>query len=69
MISIWFFTGISLLGNGLLILGTGVYEMISPPTHPVVLFSLHANVWWGAVLALVGAAYCYSYRPGRPAAL
>ncbi|MGB9203507.1 MAG: hypothetical protein WCB94_05965 [Terriglobales bacterium] len=64
-ISIWFFIGISLLGNGLLIFGAGLYELAHPPAQPVVLFSLHAPVWWGALLALAGAAYCYYFRPGR----
>jgi hypothetical protein len=64
-ISIWFFIGISLLGNGLLIFGAGLYELTHPPAQPVVLFSLHAPVWWGALLSLAGAAYCYYFRPGR----
>lgn len=64
-ISIWFFIGVSLLGNGLLILGAGLYELAHPPQVPVVLFSLHANVWWGALLAALGAVYCYYFRPGE----
>jgi len=64
MISIWLFIGISLLVNGALILGAGIYQMINPPAHPeVVLFNLHANLWWGAVLFLVGLFYCIQYRP------
>jgi hypothetical protein len=62
-ISIWFFIGISLLGNGLLIFGAGLYELVHPPVAPVVLFSLHASVWWGALLSLAGAVYCYHFRP------
>jgi hypothetical protein len=64
-ISIWFFIGISLLVNGILIVGAGVWEVIHPPANPVVLFQLHANVWWGAVLLLCGLAYCIRYAPGR----
>ena len=68
-ISIWFFVGISLLVNGLLILGAGLYEFVSPPLHPVVLYELHAGVWWGAFMAIVGAIYCVRFRPNRtPAA-
>ena len=51
-ISIWFFIGISLLVNGLLIFGSGVYELIHPPQAQVVLFHLHASIWWGAILAM-----------------
>ena len=64
-ISIWFFIGISLLVNGILIVGAGVWEVMHPPANPVVLFQLHANVWWGAVLLLCGLTYCIRYAPGR----
>jgi hypothetical protein len=64
-ISIWFFIGISLLVNGILIVGAGVWEVMNPPANPVVLFQLHANVWWGAVLLVCGLAYCIRYAPGR----
>jgi hypothetical protein len=64
-ISIWFFIGLSLLVNGALIFGTGVYELVRPPEHQVVLYQLHASVWWGASLFLVGAVYCYHFAPGR----
>jgi hypothetical protein len=66
MVSIWFFIGISLLVNGALILAAGIFELINPPAHPtVVLFSLHANVWWGAILFVLGAFYTLHFRPGR----
>jgi hypothetical protein len=64
MISIWFFIGLSLLVNGALILAAGIYQLVNPPDRPtVVLFNLHANVWWGAVLFAVGAFYCLYFRP------
>jgi hypothetical protein len=31
----------------------------------VVLFQVHANVWWGGVLLLAGILYCVFYAPGR----
>ena len=64
-ISIWFFIGSSLIVDGLLILGAGIYELFYPPQNPVVLFQLHANVWWGAVLFLLGVVYCFYFAPGR----
>jgi hypothetical protein len=64
-ISIWFFVGISLLVNGLLIFGAGLYELAHPPATPVVLYELHANIWWGGVLFLVGGIYCYYFAPGK----
>jgi hypothetical protein len=66
MISIWFFIGISLAVNGALILAAGIYELISPPANPgLVLFHLHANVWWGALLLVIGTIYCVRFSPRR----
>ena len=64
-ISIWFFVGICLLVNGVLILGAGLWELVYPPANPVVLFRLHANVWWGAVLFLLGVVYSLKFNPKR----
>jgi hypothetical protein len=64
-ISIWFFIGLSLLVNGALITGAGIWQVFYPPANPVVLFNLHANVWWGAVLLVLGLVYCVRFAPGR----
>jgi hypothetical protein len=64
-ISIWFFIGVSLLFNGVLILAAGIYQYLQPPDTPTVLFNLHAGIWWGAILTLLGAIYCLLYRPSR----
>ena len=64
MISIWFFIGISLLVNGTLIMGAGIYQLLNPPAETtIVLYNLHANVWWGAILFVVGLIYCVYFRP------
>jgi hypothetical protein len=68
MISIWFFIGISLVVNGALILAAGIYQLVDPPANPgVVLFQLHANVWWGAALLVFGLIYCIRFAPKRNA--
>jgi FtsH-binding integral membrane protein len=67
-ISIWFFIGISLVVNGILILGAGLYEYAHPPANPVVLFRLHASIWWGALLFLLGLVYCFHFNPTKTAA-
>jgi len=66
-ISIWFFIGLSLLFNGVLILASSIYQLIHPPPPQVrvVLFNLHAGVWWGALLTIIGAFYCIYYAPGK----
>ena len=51
--------------NGGLVLGTGLFELVHPPEHPVVLSHLHANIWWGGFLFLFGAVYCFHFAPGR----
>jgi hypothetical protein len=64
-ISIWFFIGISLLFNGVLIFGAGLYQLSHPPAVEVVLYDLHANVWWGGILLVIGLLYCIRYNPAR----
>ena len=64
-IPIWFFIGLSLLVNGLLIVQAGVRELFNPPAQPVVLFHLHANIWWGGFLLIVGVIYALRFSPAR----
>jgi hypothetical protein len=63
-IPIWFFIGSLLLLYGVLILGAGIYQIFVPPLQPVVLADLHAGVWWGGLLIVVGAIYIYAFWPG-----
>lgn len=65
MISIWLFIGILLLIYGILIAGTGLYELAVPPEHPVVLANLHAGIWWGGLLIAAGGFYTWRFRPRR----
>ncbi|HWG57565.1 MAG TPA: hypothetical protein VN661_00810 [Candidatus Acidoferrales bacterium] len=66
-ISIWFFIGIALDVIGALIFASGLYELAHPPAHPVVLFNLHASIWWGAMLFALGIFYSVHFRPRRGA--
>ncbi len=59
------FIALSLLVNGFLIVSAGVWQIFNPPANPVVLFHLHANVWWGAMLLLLGLIYCIKFAPTR----
>ena len=65
MVSIWFFIGILLLAYGVLITASGLYELVSPPVRPVVLSELHAGIWWGALLLVLGAVYTHRFSPRR----
>jgi hypothetical protein len=64
-ISIWFFIGLLLAVYGVLILGAGLYSLSSPPERTVVLAYLHAEIWWGALLLVLGAVYVWAFAPGR----
>ena len=60
-IPIWFFIGSLLTVYGVLILGTGIYNLIFPPQQPVQLANLHADIWWPLLLLLVGLIYTIKY--------
>jgi hypothetical protein len=64
-LSIWFFTGICLGVNGLLIFLEGIYETIHPPADKVVMFDLHANIWWGGILLVLGLIYSLKFSPAK----
>jgi len=63
MVSIWFFIGALLLAYGVLILSAALLE--GPSAHPVVLAELHAGIWWGALLIILGAVYTFKFLPGK----
>jgi hypothetical protein len=64
-ISIWFFIGVLLSIYGALIMGYGVFELITGQLANVVLANLHAPVWWGGTMFLLGLFYSLRFRPGR----
>ena len=64
-LSIWFFTGICLGVNGLLIFITGIYEIANPTANKVALYDLHANVWWGGILLVLGVIYSLRFSPAQ----
>jgi hypothetical protein len=62
-IPIWFFIGSLLTAYGVLILGTGIYHLFSPPQKQLVLANLHADIWWSLLLLLVGLIYTIKFWP------
>jgi uncharacterized membrane protein HdeD (DUF308 family) len=62
-LSIWFFIGLLLTIYGILIAATGLAEWGSPP--PVVLSNLHAAVWWGLFLLVMGLFYLIKFFPRK----
>jgi hypothetical protein len=63
IIPVWFFVGVLLAIYGVLILASGLSEWSNPPN--TVLAELHAPIWWGALLTIIGAIYCAAFRPGK----
>jgi hypothetical protein len=57
MISIWIFIGFLLIAYGVLIASQGVWELFVPPAKPVVLAELHAGIWWGSMILILGAVF------------
>ena len=63
--SLWFIIGLLLDIYGVLILAASLYDLASPPEHPVVLANLHAGIWWGALLIVLGLIYTFTFSPNR----
>jgi hypothetical protein len=64
-ISIWFFNGVLLTIYGAMVLSYGLYELVAGHTANVVLANLHAPIWWGAILLVLGLFYDIRFWPKR----
>ena len=64
-ISIWFFIGVLLAFYGAVILGYGLYSMGQPIPPERVLGELHAEIWWGALLLIIGLVYSFKFSPRK----
>ena len=63
IIPVWFFVGVLLFVYGVLIFISGLAELSHPPE--TVLSNLHAPVWWGALLIVLGGVYLFLFRPRK----
>ena len=64
-ISIWFFIGVLLTIYGVMIMAYGIWEFATGNLANVVLANLHAPIWWGAIMLLLGLFYSLRFRPGK----
>ena len=64
LLSIWFFIGVLLTAYGILITASGIYNYDNPPAN-VALSNLHAPLWWGLVLLLIGLVYLIRFFPKK----
>lgn len=65
MLPVWFFVGILIFIYGVLILISGLTEWSHPPD--TVLSNLHAPVWWGGLMIVMGAVFVKLFRPKKKA--
>jgi drug/metabolite transporter (DMT)-like permease len=64
-ISIWYFVGILLTIYGVLIAGAGLYDIVAGIQRDTVHAEMHAGVWWGALLLVLGVIYWKFFSPKR----
>lgn len=59
---IWYFVGLILTIMGGIILLSGLYNLIQPSVSKVVLSEKHPDIWWGALMVIVGIIYIIRNR-------
>ena len=66
-LSIWFLIGLQLAIFGVLITGSGIYQLFVPPSpeQQTVLASLHPAIWWGAIMLALGLVYTVKFWPKK----
>jgi hypothetical protein len=64
-ISIWFFIGILLGIYGVLIMASGINDLIHPYAYTVKMAYLHADIWWGAMMIVLALIYLIKFSPRK----
>ena len=64
-VSIWYFVGLLLTIYGVLILGAGLYDLVAEVKRDTVLAELRVDIWWGALLLVLGIVYIHFFSPRR----
>ena len=59
---IWYFVGLFLTAVGVVVLASGLYDLVYPPAEKTVLSEIHPGVWWGAVILVAGLLFYYLNR-------
>lgn len=59
---IWYFVGLILFIMGIIIMFSGIYYFDSDSVHKSVLSELHPNIWWGAIMVIIGIVYILRNR-------
>lgn len=65
-VSIWFIIGCLLLLFGLIIFSANVVNYFTPVfPDTTVLKELHAGIWWGGLLIVIGLIYTIGFNPWK----
>ncbi|MCJ7612613.1 MAG: hypothetical protein MUP19_10145 [Candidatus Aminicenantes bacterium] len=64
---IWYFVGLILVSMGVVINLTGIYDLFRGGEGDKVLGSLHPNIWWGELMAVVGGLFIFFNRKAASA--
>jgi hypothetical protein len=62
MKSIWYMVGLVLTSMGALIFLTGIYLAFDPSSVKVAMGHLQPDLWWGAVMLVVGSVFIFTHR-------
>lgn len=59
---IWYFVGLILFIMGLIVAAAGLLSLSSPPEVKPILYDLYPNIWWGAIMMIIGLIYIIKNR-------
>ena len=62
MRSIWYFVGLLLSVIGLIEIAAGISDLCFPSAGDIRLSHLHANLWWGFIIVVIGLVYVVKNR-------
>jgi hypothetical protein len=57
MRSIWFLVGLIMCAIGIVVVAAGIFDLFYPSDQNIRLANLHTNIWWGALIILIGVIY------------
>ena len=57
MRNIWFFVGLIMFAIGIIVFAAGIVDLMFPGNNGVRLEYLHANIWWGIIIWIIGLVF------------
>jgi Na+/H+-translocating membrane pyrophosphatase len=62
MRSIWFLIGLVMSAIGFITVLAGIFSVNASENQDVRLSNLHANIWWGVLILIIGLIYIVKNR-------